>query len=429
MAKYLCVLFTYLFLLSAVSGSAQDSVTLKSDILVSQNDPVKATGQWLNRIPENVRLRTNNYVEGNHWFLLFNFLCAGLVAILFLYGGLSAYLQRISNKVSKHAFKTLTYIGLYLVLSFIICLPLDIYQNYTREHEYGLSNQSFFQWLTDDLLSFLITLIFESLFLWFIYWLFRRTKTYWWAWCAGVSLIVLVVVLAVYPVFIAPLFNKYAPLKSGELKNELLSMTRANQVDIKEIYVYNESMQTKRYNASVSGFGGTTMISMNDNMLNQCTIPQIRAVVGHEIGHYVLNAIITLLVEFSLMIFVGFLLLKWSYDWLQMRFGKRWKLNGVTEITSLPLLFFLVTAYLFLMTPINNTIIRTQEREADMYGLNTSREPDGFASFVVKSSIYNKMSPSNLEEFFFYDHPSGENRILSAMKWKAENQRETTKSH
>jgi STE24 endopeptidase len=93
----------------------------------------------------------------------------------------------------------------------------------------------------------------------------------------------------------------------------------------------------------------------------------------------------------------------------------------VGDTAVVPLVVLLVSVFGFAITPIMNTSIRTQEYEADMYGLNTSRQPDGFAQAAIHLGEYRKMNPGPIEEFIFFDHPSGRNRIYAAMRWKAEN--------
>jgi len=113
--------------------------------------------------------------------------------------------------------------------------------------------------------------------------------------------------------------------------------------------------------------------------------------------------------------------LRWLLDWTLKRWGERWEIRGVGDTAVLPLAVLLITIFGFLSTPIDNTVTRTQEYEADLYGLNTSRQPDGEAQADIHLGEYRKMNPGPLEEFIFFDHPSGRNRIYAAMRWKAEN--------
>ena len=90
------------------------------------------------------------------------------------------------------------------------------------------------------------------------------------------------------------------------------------------------------------------------------------------------------------------------------------------DVAALPLLALLVTIYGFVLTPITNSYIRTQEYEADIFGLNAAREPDAEATIALKLGEYRKLDPGALEEVLFFDHPSGRTRIMAAMRWKAE---------
>ena len=124
---------------------------------------------------------------------------------------------------------------------------------------------------------------------------------------------------------------------------------------------------------------------------------------------------------FLIVIVAGFAVLRWSLEWSLARWGERWLIRGIGDTAVLPLFLLLVSLFFFILTPIVNTEIRSAEKEADMYGLNASRQPDGFAQAAIHLAEYRKMSPGPVEEWIFFDHPSGRNRIKSAMQWKAEN--------
>jgi STE24 endopeptidase len=114
--------------------------------------------------------------------------------------------------------------------------------------------------------------------------------------------------------------------------------------------------------------------------------------------------------------------LRWGLDWSLARWGAQWHIRDTGDPAVLPLAVLILSILFFVFTPINNTLVRTQEYEADIFGLNTAREPDGFAEAALLLGEYRKLDPSPLEEFLLFDHPSGRTRIYSAMRWKAENQ-------
>src|SRR5260370_61990 len=142
---------------------------------------------------------------------------------------------------------------------------------------------------------------------------------------------------------------------------------------------------------------------------------------GHEMGHYVLNHVYKGVLFFLPVGVLGFGVLYWSLHWALKGWGEQWQIGGIGDTAILPLAVLLGSLLAFALTPVLNTFIRTQEYEADMYGLNASRQPDGFAQAAIHLGEYRKMNPGPVEEWIFFDHPSGYNRINAAMRWKAEN--------
>ena len=252
-----------------------------------------------------------------------------------------------------------------------------------------------------------------------LYAVFRRAPKMWWIWGAVVVVFFLMVGILISPIYIEPLFNKYKPLEDRAISEPILVMARANQIPVTQVFQVDASRQSNRVSANVAGFLGTTRIALNDNLLKQCTLPEIRAVMAHEMGHYVLSHITKFLINFSLLALIAFALAKWAFEAAVRRWGTRWRVRGIADPAGLPLLALIFGAISFFMTPINNTITRVAEIEADAFGLNTAREPTGMAKVALKLGKYRKLDPSPVEEFIFFDHPSGRARIRMAMEWKA----------
>ena len=122
----------------------------------------------------------------------------------------------------------------------------------------------------------------------------------------------------------------------------------------------------------------------------------------------------------GVLVVIGFAFLSWSINSSLIRWGEKWDVRGITDVAVLPLAVIVLSLYFFLMTPVTNTISRTMEYEADMYGLNTAQQPDGEANVDLLLGEYRKLDPGPVEEFIFFDHPSGRTRITAAMRWKAE---------
>jgi STE24 endopeptidase len=266
-----------------------------------------------------------------------------------------------------------------------------------------------------------ITLIGGTIFFTVLYAVFRRAPKTWWIWGTGVAVVFSFVLLFIAPVFIEPLFNTYKPLTKPEISEPILAMARANEIPVKQVFEVDASRQTTRVSANVSGFLGTTRIALNDNLLKQCTVPEIRAVMAHEMGHYVLNHGAKLLTYLGIFVLVGFALTRILFDAAVRRWGDKWGVRGIADPAGLPLLALIFSTLLFLATPFLNTVVRITEREADAFGINAAREPEAMAKVALKLGAYRKLNPNPLEEFIFYDHPSGHARIRMAMDWKAAN--------
>ena len=385
-------------------------------------DPVAATDAYLAKVTPEQRARSDAYFEGGYWLQLWGFLYGVAVALVLLATRLSVRMRDLAVRVTRIAsLQTALYWLQYLLVTTVLAFPLTVYQGFIREHRYGLATQTFGPWLGDQAKGLLVGAILGGLALIAIYAVIRRAPRTWWVWGAGISVLFLVIVIAVAPVFIEPLFNKYTPLKDESVRGPILRLARANGVPATDVLVVDASKQTTRVSANVAGFLGTERIALNDNLLNRCSLAEIESVMGHEMGHYVLNHVYKDIIEFGVLIVIGFAFLRWSFDRASARWGSRWGIGGIADVAGLPLLVLLLSIFFFVTTPVTNTMIRTHEAEADIFGLNAARQPDGEAEVDLKLGEYRKLKPGPIEEFIFFDHPSGYNRILMAMRWKAEN--------
>jgi len=249
----------------------------------------------------------------------------------------------------------------------------------------------------------------------------RRLSRTWWIWGSVVATLFLAFTAMIAPVYITPIFNKTTPLDDPRITGPILSMAHANGIAADKVYQIDASRQTTRMSANVSGLGHTLRITLNDNLLRRGSPEEIQFVMGHEMGHYVLHHVSKGMIFFFVIVVAAFAFLRWSLDWSLARWGERWQIRGITDTAVLPLVVLLGSLFFFVLTPIMNTSSRTDEYEADMYGLNASRQPDGFAQAAIHLGEYRKMNPGRVEEWIFFDHPSGRNRIYAAMRWKAEN--------
>jgi STE24 endopeptidase len=385
-------------------------------------DPEAATRAYLATLPADKKASSDAYFEGGYWLILWDFVITAVVYLVLLGTGYSARMRDFAERTTGSAtFQSAIYGVLFIAVTSLVTLPWTIYEGFVREHSYGLSNLTFGGWLGEQAKGFGIALVFGALMIAVLYAIVRKLPRTWWVWgaIAGIAFVFFFSVIA--PVVLTPIFNSPKKLADARVVDPILRLARQNGIPATDVWEIDASKQSKRISANVSGALGTERITLTDNLLNQASLEEIEAVMGHEMGHYVLNHNYKGLMEYGILIVIGFAVVAWLFERLRVRYESTWKVRSIADPAGLPLVALLFLGYAFVTTPLGNTITRTAEYEADVFGLNTARQPDGFAQISIKLSTYRKLDPGKWEEMIFFDHPSGHTRIYTAMRWKAEN--------
>ncbi|MGD9968472.1 MAG: M48 family metallopeptidase [Hyphomonadaceae bacterium] len=381
-------------------------------------DPDEATRQWLATMGPEATQRSNRYFEGGYIIQFVGPLLSIIISFALLALGWARGVRSWLEKTVKLYFLVVLGMGLfYNLVSSALTFPLSYYVGFVREHEFGLATQTFSEWFGEYLIANAIGLVIGSIAIVLLYLIIRALKRTWWLWGTVAAIAFGAVLQVAYPVYFAPIFNTFTPMQEGELKTDILHMAQANGVPANDVMVFDVSRQSNRVTANVSGFLDTTRISLSDTLIQRASTGGVREVMGHEIGHYVLNHTVSILLMGAVLYAIVFALANILFGVLSK--GERWGVRDVSDPAGMPLLFAIITLLFTLATPVQNNMIRYHEHQADIFGLNASREPDGFAETALLLSEYRKMEPSPLELWLFYDHPSGYQRIHMAMTWKA----------
>ena len=381
-----------------------------------------ATEAYLASLGAERKAKSDSYFEGGYWLILWDFLYGAAVLLVLLETGWSARFRDMAERVTRR--KPLVnwiYWVQFSVASFVLGLPLAVYEGFIREQQYGLMNQTFMAWFVDQLKNLGLSAVLGGLLVMAVIGIVRRFPGTWHVWGTLTVMLFIMAASLIFPVFVAPMFNQYTVLTDARVRDPILRLARQNGIPATKVYEVDASRQSNRISANVSGFLGTERITLNDNLLKRCSPECVQAVMGHEMGHYVMNHIYKSL-AFQLILFtLIFAGLRRGLEGAMRRWSARWGIRELTDPAVLPLALLIISVFGFVLTPVNNTLTRTEEYEADIFGLNTSRQPDGFAQAALLLSEYRKLSPGPAEEFIFFDHPSGRTRIFSSMRWKAEN--------
>lgn len=383
-------------------------------------DPAAATAQWLATLSPQETARAIAYTHGSHWLILWSFLVSALVAwIIVRTGLLVAIRSRIERRRHRPILASFAVALVYSAMGWALTLPWAIYQGWWREKQYGLTSQALGGWLGEAVIGAAISVVATSLLLVAIYALIRRARRFWWAWAAGVTAAFIVIGLVLAPLVIEPIFNTYTPAPNGPVRDAVVTLAKQTGTPSDKIFIYNGSKQSDRYTANVSGLFGTARVAMSDTMFKQgADLAEVRGVVGHEMGHYVRAHILWTVGILVLLSVLAFWLTDRLYP-VAHRLLRADRVGDISDPAGLPVLA-LVLAFLGVVgTPVFATMTRTMEEDADHFSLVHANEPDGLSKALIKTAEYRAPSPSAIEEFLFYDHPSVENRIRRAMEWKA----------
>ncbi len=385
-------------------------------------DVEQASRVYIDTLKGEALEKSNSYFEGGYWLILWGAMVGFLVDFLILQSRLSARFRNWAQRVTKKRWlQPGLYTLPYLIVGFILALPWTIYTGFFREKQYDLMSQGVGSWFGEQVIGFLLSLAIFPLLIIAIFTVIRRAPKTWWLWGTGVVSIFLFIGMLLGPVFISPLFNDYNDMEKGQLRDRIVAMAADNNVPADNIYVFNQSRQHKRISANVSGVGPTIRISLNDNLLERTSPEEVAAVMGHELGHYVLGHTWRLVSIIAAIIALGLFLISRITPRLIARYGDRWGVRDIADPAALPVFGLLLTLYFFAATPALNTLTRVNESDADLFGLNTAKEPDGFAKVAMRLSEYRKIEPGPIEEMLFFTHPSGATRVRMAMEWKAQN--------
>ena len=271
-------------------------------------DVARATDAYIATVPAADREKSDAYFEGGYWIAAWSALIVVLICWLLLRLRFAARIRDWAAARGRGPFLQSFVVAVgFLLALFVLTLPWSLYTGYFREHQYGMSNHTLAGYLGEAAINLAITTAFIGFAIAGLYRLIARVRERWVWWAMGATAIFILFVIMVTPVFVAPLFNDYKPLPEGETRESILALARATEVPADDVYWFDASRQTKRISANVSGLWGTTRISLNDNLMNGTSLPEIRAVMGHEMGHYRLHHGLWLTLVFTILLGIALL--------------------------------------------------------------------------------------------------------------------------
>ena len=376
------------------------------------------TQAWIDTLSAQELTLARDYTTGNHWLILFGLAVAALATWIIVRSGV---LDKLSARLGNRgwALRTFLVAAVFLAIDTLIVLPWSIYTGWWRESQYGRTSQPLGDFLTQGAISLVLTALIGGLFLLGVYWLIRRAGRWWWAWGGALVAAAVSFGLLLSPVLIEPLFNQYEPIPEGEVRQAVLALAQDADVPEDRVFMFDGSRQSNNFTANVSGVGTHARIAISDVAVDEASLDEVKAVTGHEIGHYVLGHVWRTIIVISLLAVAIFWLTARLYPWFARMFGTD---APLADPRGLPVFTFVLSLLFTLAQPITNTMTRVGEREADAYSLATVGLPDALSGALIKTAEYRYPLAGPVEEALLYTHPTVENRVRAAMEWKVRNE-------
>jgi STE24 endopeptidase len=341
-----------------------------------------------------------------------------VVMLVILFGGLLPFLNRLSDGFSRRLWPLPYASGIIFcfvvgLVFLLVSLPTDLYGTFGLEARFGFNKTTANLYIADKVKGLLLGLLIGAPFLYVVFWLMEKTGRYWWLWAFVFISVFQLLMIVIYPTLIAPLFNKFEPLKKGELRDRILAL--AQQVGFKTsgIFSMDGSRRSAHSNAYFTGIGRAKRIVLFDTLIDQMTIDQGLAVLAHEMGHYKMKHIRRMLVIQTAFLFLGLFVLSLLIDYkpLFSAFGFESPSNQVALV-----LFSLISSpFTFYLGPLMNILSRKHEYEADCFAAATLRDGKPMEEALIKLTVQNlsNLTPHPWYSAYHYSHPTPAERITA----------------
>ncbi len=331
-----------------------------------------------------------------------------------LLGGLDTLNRALTGGLGGGMAQQLALIVCFAVISGAIDLPFTLYQTFVIEERFGFNKMSFRLWLADLVKSTALGAAIGLPIAALILWLMGATGRFWWLWAWAVWMGFNLLLLVIYPMFIAPLFNKFKPLEDETLKARVTALMQRCGFAAKGLFVMDGSKRSAHANAYFTGFGAAKRVVFYDTLLTKLSPGEVDAVLAHELGHFKHKHIIKRIAGLFALSLAGFALLGWcsTQAWFYTGLGVRPNLGGPNDALALLLFLLAVPVFSFFVSPLFAVLSRKHEFEADAYAVQqTSGQDLSTALLKLYEDNASTLTPDPVFVKFYYSHPPASERL------------------
>jgi len=344
-----------------------------------------------------------------------------VVPAFFLLSKLSANIRNwATRKAKRWILIILLYFIVYSIIEMLIYLPLDMYTGFVRMHQYGLSNQTFNEWLIEMFKSFIVNSTIVAAIVWVPFLIIKKSPKRWWLYLALVSIPYMFFISYIQPVVIDPVFNQYKQIEDSELSTKIDGLLRKTSIENCQVYQVNKSKETNQMNAYMTGVFNTKRIVLWDTTINFLTVDEVLGVVAHEVGHYLMGHVWKSIVIGGLGSIIILYLVSLISNWVLRKSKGRLGFNKLSDIAAFPLIMLIINIMIFAIAPISNAYSRSIELEADRFELELTQNNFATGTGTVKlhQQSLTMPEPGLIYLLWTYDHPTFKSRVDFANTYK-----------
>ena len=331
-----------------------------------------------------------------------------------LLGGLSALNQALLQWLGGGMWQQIALLAAFLLIGALVELPMTLYQTFVLEERFGFNKMTFKLWLADLLKSSVMGALIGLPIAALILWVMGATGSGWWLWAWGVWMGFNLLLLLIYPTFIAPMFNKFQPLEDETLKARVTALMQRCGFAAKGLFVMDGSKRSAHANAYFTGFGAAKRVVFYDTLLAKLSAGEVDAVLAHELGHFKHKHIIKRIVSMFAISLAGFALLGWlaRQAWFYTGLGVSPNLNSPNDALALLLFMLAMPVFSFFISPLFAQLSRKHEFEADAYAVaQTSGADLSTALLKLYEDNASTLTPDPVYVKFYYSHPPASERL------------------
>ena len=341
---------------------------------------------------------------------IFHFIDLIVFLLLTLAGGLELINQLAMGITASPIMTGLIFFGIFGLIQMVLSLPQTLYTTFVIEEKYGFNKTTWKTFISDMAKGLILSIILGAPIIYSILWIMERLGSAWWVYAFVFLTAVQLLIVFIYPTFIAPIFNKFSALEDGEVKNKIIDLLTRCGFKSSGLFVMDASKRSGHGNAYFTGFGKNKRIVFFDTLLSSLDAEEVEAVLAHELGHMKKKHVLKGMIKGIFFSFIGFAILGYLRN--NTAFFNGHGVQTITDYMALTLFSMVAGVYTFLLTPISSYTSRKHEYEADQFASENAKASKLISALIkMYKDNASSLTPDPLFSKFYFSHPPALERV------------------